>query len=137
MKTKGKKTETPETKTTEIIEVSETQEIQEIQESPTPSDSQQEIQVPEAISESISETINQITTEILTGQKITKTLESPLKVFPRKDLTGKPQNMGPGSSIIMQKLDIVGPTGTNIFRIKRANSDRTYYTTEEHIPQKA
>ena len=67
------------------------------------------------------------------GQKIEKVLQSPLEVFIKKDLTGDAKNIGPGSSVILEKLAVIGPTGTNVFRVKRANSERTYYTLEEKV----
>jgi hypothetical protein len=69
------------------------------------------------------------------AEKIQKVLETPLKVFIKKDITGDSKNIGPGSSVILEKLSIIGPTGSNVFRVKRENSDRTYYTVEENIPQ--
>ena len=69
------------------------------------------------------------------AEKIQKVLESPLKVFIKKDITGDTKNIGPGSSVILEKLAVIGPTGSHVFRVKRENSDRTYYTTEENIPQ--
>jgi hypothetical protein len=69
------------------------------------------------------------------ADKIQKVLETPLKVFIKKDITGSSKNIGPGSSIILEKLSVIGPTGSHVFRVKRENSDRTYYTVEENIPQ--
>jgi len=69
------------------------------------------------------------------SEKIQKVLETPLKVFIKKDITGEAKNIGPGSSIILEKLSVIGPTGSHVFRVKRENSDRTYYTVEENIPQ--
>jgi len=69
------------------------------------------------------------------SEKIQKVLETPLKVFIKKDITGESKNIGPGSSIILEKLSVIGPTGSPVFRVKRENSDRTYYTVEENIPQ--
>lgn len=69
------------------------------------------------------------------AEKIQKVLETPLKVFIKKDITGDAKNIGPGSSVILEKLSVIGPTGSHVFRVKRENSDRTYYTTEENIPQ--
>jgi len=69
------------------------------------------------------------------SEKIQKVLETPLKVFIKKDITGESKNIGPGSSIILEKLSVIGPTGSHVFRVKRENSDRTYYTVEENIPQ--
>jgi hypothetical protein len=69
------------------------------------------------------------------ADKIQKVLETPLKVFIKKDITGSSKNIGPGSSIILEKLSVIGPTGSNVFRVKRENSDRTYYTVAENIPQ--
>jgi hypothetical protein len=67
------------------------------------------------------------------GQKIERVLQSPLEVFIKKDITGDAKNIGPGSSVILEKLAVIGPTGTNVFRVKRANSERTYYTLEEKV----
>ena len=69
------------------------------------------------------------------ADKIQKVLETPLRVFIKKDITGDSKNIGPGSSVILEKLSVIGPTGSHVFRVKRENSDRTYYTTEENIPQ--
>lgn len=69
------------------------------------------------------------------SEKIQKVLESPLKVFIKKDITGESKNIGPGSSVIFEKLAAIGPTGSHVVRVKRENSDRTYYTTEENLPQ--
>ena len=69
------------------------------------------------------------------ADKIQRVLETPLKVFIKKDITGSSKNIGPGSSIILEKLSVIGPTGSHVFRVKRENSDRTYYTVEENIPQ--
>lgn len=69
------------------------------------------------------------------AEKIQKVLETPLRVFIKKDITGDSKNIGPGSSVILEKLSVIGPTGSHVFRVKRENSDRTYYTTEENIPQ--
>jgi hypothetical protein len=68
-------------------------------------------------------------------EKVMKVLETPLQVFIKKDISGNPKNIGPGSSVIFEKLSVIGPTGSNVFRVKRENSDRTYYTTAENIPQ--
>ena len=101
---------------------------------------EQEVQAPEttetaSIAEQIEAVVEEVAEKIM-GKKfpaVTKTLEAPLKVFPKKDLSGKPQNMGIGSEVILQKLDLIGSTGTNVFRVKRAKSERTYYTPEENI----
>lgn len=69
------------------------------------------------------------------AEKIQKVLETPLKVFIKKDITGSAKNIGPGSSVILEKLSVIGPTGSHVFRVKRQNCDRTYYTVEENIPQ--
>lgn len=66
------------------------------------------------------------------GQKIEKILQSPLEVYAKKAIEGKIV-LAPGSSVTLEKLDAVGPTGTNIFRVKKAHSDRTYYTIEEKV----
>lgn len=71
--------------------------------------------------------------EIEIGQKIERVLQSPLQVFIKKDITGDSKNIGPGSSVILEKLAVIGPTGSNVFRVKRANSERTYYTIEEKV----
>lgn len=62
---------------------------------------------------------------------IEKVLESPLEVFNRKDLTKKSTKIGKGATVLVEKLHIPGPTGSELVRVKRANSPRTYYTTEE------
>lgn len=62
---------------------------------------------------------------------IEKVLESPLEVFNRKDLTKKSTKIQPGATVLVEKLHIPGPTGSELVRVKRANSPRTYYTTEE------
>lgn len=75
----------------------------------------------------------QASNDIEVGQKIEKVLQSPLQVFIKKDITGDTKNIGPGSSVILEKLAVIGPTGTNVFRVKRANSERTYYTLAEKV----
>lgn len=69
------------------------------------------------------------------AEKIQRVLDSPLKVFIKKDITGESKNIGPGSSVIFEKLAAIGPTGSHVVRVKRENSDRTYYTTEENLPK--
>ena len=67
------------------------------------------------------------------GEKINKVLESPIKVFGKKDISGKPGLMPQGSNVILEKISDIGPTGTHVVRIKKENSTRTFYTTEEEI----
>ena len=67
------------------------------------------------------------------GQVIERVLHTPLEVFIKKDITGKSKNILAGNQVIMEKLAVVGPTGSNVFRVKRANCERTYYTIEEKL----
>jgi hypothetical protein len=60
-------------------------------------------------------------------------LVSPLKVFGKKEATGTPAQMKPCAAIILEKLAIAGPTGTNLIRVKKPGSTRIFYTTEENL----
>lgn len=67
--------------------------------------------------------------------KVSQVLQSPLEVFIKKDITGKSKNILAGNEITIEKLPVLGPTGTNVYRIKRTNCERTYYTIEERVPK--
>ncbi len=67
------------------------------------------------------------------GSRIETSLISPLKVFGRKEATGTPAQMKPCAAIILEKLAIAGPTGTNLIRVKKPGSTRIFYTTEENL----
>jgi hypothetical protein len=67
------------------------------------------------------------------GQKIHRVLTSNMRVFGKKDISGTPTKMGPGASVVIEKTAEIGPTGTNVYRVKKENSSRTFYTTEEEV----
>ena len=67
------------------------------------------------------------------GSRIETSLVSPLKVFGKKEATGTPAQMKPCAAIILEKLAIAGPTGTNLIRVKKPGSTRIFYTTEENL----
>ena len=67
------------------------------------------------------------------GVKIQKVLETPMEIFIKKDLSGKAKHILPGSSVFIEKTEAIGPTGSNLIRVKRANCDRTYYTIAEKV----
>ena len=67
------------------------------------------------------------------GQKIHRVLTSNMRVFGKKDISGNPTKMGPGASVVIEKTAEIGPTGTNVYRVKKENSSRTFYTTEEEV----
>jgi hypothetical protein len=67
------------------------------------------------------------------GSRIETSLISPLKVFGKKEATGTPAQMKPCAAIILEKLAIAGPTGTNLIRVKKPGSTRIFYTTEENL----
>jgi hypothetical protein len=67
------------------------------------------------------------------GQKIHRVLTSSMRVFGKKDISGNPTKMGPGASVVIEKTAEIGPTGTNVYRVKKENSSRTFYTTEEEV----
>jgi hypothetical protein len=67
------------------------------------------------------------------GQKIHKVLTSGMKVFGKKDISGKPTSMPQGSAVVLEKTAEIGPTGTHVVRVKKENSSRTFYTTEEEV----
>jgi len=67
------------------------------------------------------------------GVKIQKVLETPMEIFIKKDLSGKAKHILPGSSVFIEKTEAIGPTGSNLIRVKRANCDRTYYTVAEKV----
>lgn len=67
------------------------------------------------------------------GSRIETSLVSPLKVFGKKEATGTPAQMKPCAAIILEKLAIAGPTGTNLIRVKKPGSTRIFYTLEENL----
>ena len=67
------------------------------------------------------------------GWKIHKVLTSTMKVFGKKDISGNSTSMPQGSSVILEKTSEIGPTGTHVVRVKKVNSTRTFYTTEEEV----
>jgi hypothetical protein len=71
--------------------------------------------------------------DLTLGQKIHRVLTSGMRVFGKKDITGKPTSMPQGSSVILEKTSEIGPTGTHVVRVKKENSSRTFYTTEEEV----
>lgn len=76
----------------------------------------------------------QASTQPLTlGEKIHKVLTSTMRVFGKKDISGKPTSMAQGSTVILEKTSEIGPTGTHVVRVKKENSSRTFYTTEEEV----
>jgi len=56
------------------------------------------------------------------GERMNMVLKNAAEVFIRKDLAGSPDRMGAGSEVIVERV------AKALFRIKRANSPRTYYT---------
>jgi hypothetical protein len=41
--------------------------------------------------------------------------------------------MPQGSAVVLEKTAEIGPTGTHVVRVKKENSSRTFYTTEEEV----
>jgi len=60
------------------------------------------------------------------------TLNRPLIVFDSKKM-GKIKRINPGNDVIITKLGEIGPSGSNIIRVKRKDSLRSYFTKEENI----
>lgn len=68
------------------------------------------------------------------NKKIELVLESPMKVFKNKKVEEVDKtSILAGHSVIVEKMPVIGPTGTNMFRVKRANCDRLYYTIAENV----
>ena len=56
------------------------------------------------------------------GERMNMVLKNAAEVFIRKDLAGNPVKMNPGSEVIVERV------AKALFRVKRVNSPRTYYT---------
>jgi len=56
------------------------------------------------------------------GERMNMVLKNAAEVFIRKDLAGDPVRMGAGSEVIVERV------AKALFRVKRVNSPRTYYT---------
>lgn len=56
------------------------------------------------------------------GERMNMVLKNAAEVFIRKDLAGNPVRMNAGSEVIVERV------AKALFRVKRANSPRTYYT---------
>jgi hypothetical protein len=92
------------------------------------------VEGPEAsVAEVPAPTVPHINGAFEIGSRIETSLVSPLKVFGKKEATGTPAQMKPCAAIILEKLAIEGPTGTNLIRVKKPGSTRIFYTLEENL----
>ncbi len=73
--------------------------------------------------------------EMGVGKKFETSLKSPLEVFSKKDIVGKPAKMQPCSAIIYSKLAEVDEEGNSVISVKKPGSTRVFYTTENRINQ--
>lgn len=71
------------------------------------------------------------TPEFEIGKSVQTTLEKTLQIYMNKSLVGKPVNIRQGAAVIIQKLNDFNPSAGHVFRVKRQNCKRTYYTTEQ------
>ena len=65
-------------------------------------------------------------------EEFTKTLEMPLDVFAKKDMSGNPVKMKSGATVKIVKTEQLHD-GQPICRVKRETSSRTFYTTEDQV----
>lgn len=86
-----------------------------------------------AVAELVAPLVPHINGAFEVGSRIETSLISPLKVFGRKEATGTAAQMKPCAAIILEKLAIEGPTGTNLIRVKKPGSTRIFYTTEDNL----
>ena len=61
------------------------------------------------------------------GEMQVKFLVNPLAVYGKKSLEGSPSNIKPGTTVQITKVD------SDLFRVKKENSARTFYTKQEAI----
>lgn len=79
--------------------------------------------------------VSQEVTEM--AQKTLKlTTQNHLNVFPTKALnTEKPARMRPGSEVILDFLQATDSTGTQLVRVRKDGSTRTFYTNATHAQE--
>lgn len=73
--------------------------------------------------------------EMGVGKKFETSLKSPLEVFSKKDIIGKPAKMQPCAAIVYSKLAEVDENGNSVISVKKPGSTRVFYTTENRINQ--
>ncbi len=66
--------------------------------------------------------------QLESNKKYLMTLNAKLAIYMNKKMEGKPNNILPGAAVEVTKLG-----DTNMLRVKREKSKRTYYTTEEQL----
>lgn len=69
--------------------------------------------------------------EIAVGERLEKLLAAPLEVYGKKSLEGNPAKMRPGSTVIFEKLAQTLESGNHVVSVRKANSSRIFYTTED------
>ena len=84
-----------------------------------------------ASKKSVSQTVTEM------AQKTLKlTTQNHLNVFPTKALNAeKPARMRPGSEIILDFLQATDVTGTQLVRVRKDGSTRTFYTNATHAQE--
>jgi len=84
-----------------------------------------------ASKKSVSQTVTEM------AQKTLKlTTQNHLNVFPTKSLNAeKPARMRPGSEIILDFLQATDETGTQLVRVRKDGSTRTFYTNATHAQE--
>jgi len=82
-----------------------------------------------------TESVHQTVTEM--AQKTLRlTTQNHLNVFPTKALNAeKPARMRPGSEIILDFLQATDETGTQLVRVRKDGSTRTFYTNATHAQE--
>lgn len=68
-----------------------------------------------------------------TGESVLQVISKPLEIFDNKGIDGEPSRMKEGTKVKLTKLADIGPTGTNIFRVKKDNTNRIFYTISEKL----
>lgn len=69
--------------------------------------------------------------EIAVGERLEKLLAAPLEVYGKKSLEGNPAKMRPGATVIFEKLAQTLESGNHVVSVRKANSSRIFYTTED------
>lgn len=67
------------------------------------------------------------------GQKKRIILKQPLEIYDKKAALGDPSKMKMGTEVTIEKIADMGPTGTNLIRVKKDNSHRIFYTIAENV----
>ena len=68
------------------------------------------------------------------GVKTTRVLETPLEVYGKKSIeSGDSSKMRIGSEVVLEMLETLSTEGTNLVRVCKTGSTRTFYTTSDRI----